>query len=483
MVLLNIGKSDIQFDQRMKDEEWENDLNIILDYLNEGNFDHDAIKFPILESINKLLVSKEDVPETVVMFYTEQKDKAFSKSDTNVAFEILKKCVENGFVFDGCQPKVIGYSIQEAPFSYDVMLYDYRNMIESLMVNLQNLKSNVYISLTGGTPACNFALLHAIHGRKELRDLRRFIYSPRPGKGAPQPPAEEINVDTYLSGKEILNTIDELVTKQHYGQAKTLFNNLRLLGNHREAISIFMDSLLLRRNQLYQRAIEKLNLIPKQSLLSEQPYVSEMWSQIQRLAQGYKNAITYKKELLRSREVKDLYVEHYWNLERLFNLEQYNEWITGLITYHDNLLKLKTLKVLKETFDEDQLSNSVLKKAMGHVEAKKGFSVFGNEDFYCGRNRYPHRKTYQLFIKVLDSDSDLGENSDWVKSVESLNQTRNDIIHSFGGLQKSDIEDSFKNNDWRKALRRILMTEFNIHIKDNPLENIHNAFISWIHRL
>jgi hypothetical protein len=468
----------------MNDEEWEIIPPMILEDMDRGNFNIDNINFPIIESIHKLLESKNDTPEAYVMFYTQQNDHSFSKTDTLPAFKVIKKCIENGLFFDGHCPKVIGYPITNMPYSYDAMLDFYQEKIKRLLNDLEIDKKQslpqFYISVTGGTPACNFALIHAVHGHKELRDLKHFIYSPRPTTGQPQPQAEEINVDTFLSEREVLITVEELINHYHYGQAKMLVYNLGLLGDNQRHILIFLDCLLLRRNQLYQRTIEKLNLIPKDSEITHQRFIAEMMFETQSLANGSKFIKSNNNRNINHRDVKKLLVEQYWKLVSLYQMEQYNEWVTQLITFNENLLKLKTMGLLLDEFHVEEYSDENFRAVLNKVQNEE--LSFINDPFYKGKNKYPHKKTYQLFIKHLNPDSYLASGSEWVQNIEKLNGTRNEIVHSLGGLQKEDIEKCFPKAKWDITLKTILTAEFHIHLSENPLANIHKEFISWLYR-
>lgn len=483
LVLANIGESDVQTGGgRLSCKERRDHRMILEDMLEETNLFNRT--YPIMESIEKYLIQKKEQIDYLVLFYTEQKEKGFQYSDTNINFEIIKTAIEKKELFSQWKPRVIGYCIREQPYSYDRMYHHYRDLIIDLEDTLYQLGidegHSLYVSVTAGTPACTFSLIHSVYDWKEYRNKKTFLYSPRPSEGEKQPPAREIQVDTFLSVNEILNNFKELFDGHHYGQIKSLLNNLNLISNAKQDVLDFLDALLLRKNQQYQSSVQKLNSISNQEM-RKQRFFKDALNQVRILAKGKANFDKKQSNWLTSTELKYLLEEQYWKIENYYELEQYNEWATVLMTYYEILLKLKTITLLgsDRILPDSKYEESLRKKIIEKVDIEK-YPSLKFDDFIRGNNKKVYRFTYQKIIEALDSKTQLRESSAWVKKLNVIYEKRNKLIHSFGGLDKDFIQKTFAPQQWNSTLKQILKNEFNLNISNYALYDIHEAFIEWI---
>ncbi|MBA4602058.1 hypothetical protein H2C83_06950 [Thermoactinomyces sp. AMNI-1] len=385
-------------------------------------------------------------------------------------------------MFDSYKPIVIGMQICDLPHSYDSMYTYYQKVIKGLPGQLaqHGLVSDepVYVSLAGGTPACNVGLLHAMHQSTDFRSTKTFIYSPRPAKGELQPPAVPVRIDTYLTANELVKNLDELLTGYHYGQVKDLISKLNLpIHEFLKDILTFLDVLLLRRNTRYAEALTKLKTIGH-SELKNTAFFQECLGQINKLDKGIQAHDDRQFGWTSCSEFRQVLHEHYWKLVTLYQLEEYNEWAIGMMTFYENLLRIKATHLLG--FDRKQPS---LTPEEEKVQFHKKLCDLNNRSFN-GKREYPiKRGEYQRIISDSAPKSMLCKRHSWVRKLEKIYKQRNNVVHQFGGLTKSDIENVFGESDnWKKLLRQALNREFQIQINENPLDLIHKQLLEWIHK-
>ncbi|MFB6364324.1 hypothetical protein ACFCP7_09700 [Paenibacillus elgii] len=486
IVLANIGTSDIQKDSaRIKETERLNAINLMHEDLQDQTNVFQP-KFPILWSIDKFLRSKKEELECLILFYTEQKGLDFRSSDTHKDFESIRLSIAQQKLFESHNPMLLGYPIHKAPYSYDQMFLYYRQVMKQVLHQLteQNVNSNqpFYVSVTGGTPACNFGLFHAVNAEIELRHNKHFIYSPRPARdGDPQPPAVEIEVDTYLSVDELLYNFRELFEGHHYGQIKKLLESFKLLQEKDVTEVHFLDALLLRKNLQYDKAVQKLNRITNADFKKE-AFFNKCFVDTQNLMNGIKLNEKQVQEKLRKPEIRRLLEEQYWKLENYYALEQYNDWVTMFMSLYENMLRLKAIDGIGTAPNEH--SSDQLREAIRSWATIHGVDSLRTDDFICGKRRYPTRHTYEKIVSALEPDSLLGENSPLAHKLDHIYEERNKLIHRFGGLTKEMITDTFSPANWKNELKGLLHKEFHCQLKENPLTEIHDGFLHWLrHRL
>ncbi|WP_010501815.1 hypothetical protein [Paenibacillus elgii] len=481
VVLANIGTSDIQKDKaRIQETERSNAINLMHEDLQEQTNVFQP-KFPILYSIDQLLKSKEEDLECLILFYTRQEGLDFRSSDTHKDFENISLSITQQKLFQGHTPLLLGYPIHKAPFSYDHMFFYYRQVLKQILHQLTerdiNLNQKFYVSVTGGTPACNFGLFHAVNALTELRNDKQFIYSPRPARDEdPQPPAVEIEVDAYLSVDELLHNFRELFEGHHYGQIKKLLENFKLLQEKDAAEVYFLDALLLRKNLQYDQAVQMLNRI-KNIEFREEVFFKKCFSDTQKLMNGIKINERQVPEKLRKPEIKRLLEEQYWKLENYYALEQYNDWVTIFMSFYENMLRLKAIDGMGTAPNEHH--SGQLREAIRSWATIRGVDSLQTDDFICGK-RYPTRRTYEKIVSALEPDSLLGENSPLARKLDHIYEERNKLIHRFGGLTEEMIKDIFKPTNWQTELKGLLHKEFHCQLNNNPLIEIHDGFLQWL---
>ncbi|SCW56165.1 hypothetical protein SAMN04487970_101595 [Paenibacillus tianmuensis] len=486
IVLANIGTSDVQRDgSRIPEEERLNAFN----FMNEDLLGQTNVfqpEFPIMRSIEKLLSSKEEYLEYLILFYTEQEGLDFRSSDTYKDFEFIRLAIAQQKLFESHNPILLGYPIHKAPYSYDRMFFHYRQAMEQIMRQLTekhvNLNQPFYVSVAGGTPACNFGLLHAVNATRELPRNKQFIYSPRPArKEDPQPPAVEIEVDAYLSVDELLYNFRELFEGHHYGQIKKLLESFKLLQEKDVTEVHFLDALLLRKNLQYDKAVQKLNRITNADFKKE-AFFNKCFVDTQSLMNGIKINEEQVQEKLHKPEIKRLLEEQYWKLENYYALEQYNDWVTMFMNLYENMLRLKAIDGIGTAPNEH--SSGQLREAIRSWATIHGVDSLRTDDFICGKRRYPTRHTYEKIVSALEPDSLLGKNSPLACKLDHIYEERNNLIHRFGGLTKEVIKDTFSLANWQTELKGLLHKEFHCQLKENPLTEIHDGFLHWLrHRL
>ncbi|UOF92513.1 hypothetical protein LSG31_10345 [Fodinisporobacter ferrooxydans] len=486
IVLMNIGNSDIQPERkRLTEKERRDSLSVVLEDLKSETQVLDDPQFPILSSVEKYLLNKGEKLSFLVLFYTRQQSESFGNSDTYLDFEIIQLAIAKKKLFLNESARVIGIPIQEVPYSYDHMLIHYRKAINLLeeQFNFEgtDFGQTLFISMTGGTPACNFGLLHAIHEWKKFRTNKKFIYSPRPAKDEEQPPAIDIQVNTYLSLKEVLRNLNELFEGNHYGQVKTLLKNLSVVDFNHEDVFLFLDALLMRRNQQYQRSIETLNKI-RNTDFRDTLFFKSFFNQVRELIQGISIHETIDSKWLKDISFKKLLEEQYWKLVNYYHLEEYNEWTTLLMTFYENLLKIKVITLLgPQKFNKGNFSVT-LRNEYTSLLKDSSDNLIHQDNFLSNNSRYPNRRTYQNLISVVDPLSLLREpeSSFWVSQLEKIHKKRNELIHEFGGLNREMIEQVFLPKKWDQVLKKVLVDEFYLNIDLNPLTPIHSGFLDWI---
>lgn len=111
----------------------------------------EKVTMPLIEPIVSHITSQNYTVKKVLLFGTEQSPEAYKK-DTYYAASVIKRILEARL---GC--KVFVYKIVERPDDYVAMLDTYNRLFKRLEEN-REISGDIFVSITGGTPAQNFAL-------------------------------------------------------------------------------------------------------------------------------------------------------------------------------------------------------------------------------------------------------------------------------------------------------------------------------------
>lgn len=168
-LIANVGQRDLQLDgQPISHDQMRGQATT---FLNELNTYQPRLSMPMLSAALKRVQSNSDGKriDAVILAATDQADEKYRQGDTEPAAQVLKKLIEELQNRPAC---VVVAPIRDAPNSYDRMLDVYRREI----VTRKPVKDaeQIYVLCTGGTPACNTALLLA--SVEKYRDRVTALY-------------------------------------------------------------------------------------------------------------------------------------------------------------------------------------------------------------------------------------------------------------------------------------------------------------------
>lgn len=307
-MLANIGGSDLELDGL----KLHNDK--VLQYVQGENFRertrhlHENIKshlsnlsLPILAPLLEHLEENDERPSHVFLFCTDQsgEGEAGHRQDTVYAGQIIGHMLEkeHGFTTSTVE-------MQANPHDYDHAASWYRRRLPEIMPARHSRRP--IASVTGGTPAMNFALLEALSGQDRPFSVYYVARQPeeRPGK------VERVMVGRFLQLEKLMDMIDNAIRSFGYEVASTMASNFGVNPD----IQRFLLALRKRTHLDFKDALEKVKSIGPEA--SRYDIVEDVKSELEQLVHAQQNT-DYSKGCI-DRSTARMYMELAIQAERAF---------------------------------------------------------------------------------------------------------------------------------------------------------------------
>lgn len=417
VVIANVGNSDLgngeetYFDIR-KDNIYEKSKEL---YENK-NFDFDAI---LLEPLVKELIKEYEI-ERIFLFATEQQP--VNQKDTIYTARIIKEILIKKFNINNIE--II--QVHDNPSDYDEMLKVYEREIGKISTSADV----VHISITGGAPAQNTALL--IRSLLKFGNIIQAVYKPMGTRET-----KNFKIGEEISRILLSEQLRVLNEKHLYGAAAELAEKYNLLS---------------------QREFYRLKAREHRGLFDFEECIKNM-EKLLDAASGEERLII-KKEIDEMERIKDglkgknLLSEEYFLTYKALIKELYNsmkqKWEQG--AYADFLGRLFRFEeaVLRYVFEREFKVNTEKDEKGGFLDFKKFIESNNNLTDFLKHSRIdsrePNRRVLFMiltFLKKEDRDRiDIKEIQERMEKIEKMADLRNKSIlaHGFEGITKRDFE-------------------------------------------
>jgi hypothetical protein len=156
VLVANVGQRDLQRDGKPLDKtRLRDEGERILDAYSQ---EKGRLSAPMIEpAVRHVLQRHGERIREVVLVATDQADERFRAGDTVTCAEVLRKFLKERFGKEIDRDPVV-LKVKESPNAYDHMLDLYRKHV---VTNKHAQADEVYLLCSGGTPACNMALILA----------------------------------------------------------------------------------------------------------------------------------------------------------------------------------------------------------------------------------------------------------------------------------------------------------------------------------
>ncbi len=442
VLFINIGNNDILIDiPSLPQVPREKGEYLLLNYEKFKT----KIKLPIIEPVLKEIFKRTEILD-IVMFATDQEDEKFKKKDTIFYAQIIKKFLdekkrkEKGFRKLGTIH--ISDCITLQPNIYDLMLDYYDGRMKKFMEKgLHKSYDRIFVSITGGTPACNFAL--AFQAVKYFGEKVEIYYSKEiDTKG------ESIPINLRL-GKEISQTFAKMNTK-------ALIEHYDFYGAMHIDKSNVYNYLYYRELFLFEKAKEYLEMAIKDEKGHLQDILIRHKVEIDELLK--KDITGFKKKL----------TELYYNMQLKEKKGEYIDMLTRLYTFIQMIYRLIMYKYWGLPLEDDKFIEECKEKCKEIIEKEK-----------------LRLETISLYLlkcifKNLNTEGKVNpEVESILDNLHKLVSLRHKSIgaHGYEGIDKEDIEKHYGKGikELFKDIK-ILLSHVDVSTGENPFYEIRRCY-------
>lgn len=357
-------------------------INAIILFVTDQDPPHPLDTLFFGEIIKKILLSLDEFPSIIKEFKNEEEFKKFKlklpSSKDYIRIEKLKKGVND----------------------YDVMIHYYENYFKELEKFYKNkIKkeiSKIYISITGGTPACNTGLLWSC-----IKIFREKVIPLYVKEGTSH--AFELRV-----GDIILDSFKEEVKRNFI--SKKIFYGTEEFEN-KEVKKLLIKYIRERLNFNFDKAEEFLKKAEKNSDDEERDYITEQY-----------------KELKCIETDEGKINELYFNLKYKYEIGEYVDFLGRVYNFIENFLGY----ILKTIYDINVDEESNFKES---IKCKQGlFEFLSKNNLRIERNLRVYKKILEFYKKEKFIE--------YTNKIEGLINKRNKTIiaHGYKGCSLEEIE-------------------------------------------
>lgn len=480
VLLTNIGTSDLKFEgdflgmeQRAKAEE-------ILEGLQEDfELYRSELEFPILEPI----IDELKKIDLLILFATDQHqgitEERFWKRDTINVAKVIKTVFEKDPDFQSKLYNVEIVPVINSPNDYDQMFREYQEFFKDQVAKVlrrAGLKNpdESFISITGGTPACNLALMYAGMHDNSL-GFKQFVYRSESEK---EKPVKLLELGKAIQRQRIVQLADHFLRLYNY---EGLAEFVRGFSRNDNQLQLFLTALNYRKNFRFQEALNLLNEILKKAEGETRRVFRVVKEEIKMVQAGINQL---NKDFSGDRftpEVRAVLAELFWNAKICYDTGDYVGFLGRFFRLQESLLRLAV---------ESKLGISTAKwnreKLMRKIQVDETLLKYLKEnkvDLNRELNRY---MCYHLVSYFLDEEDRFVK---WLEkggvgaTGEKLVDLRNRCIlgHEFEGVNEEIIKKRWQGNILKET-ENLLKDYFGVISRPDSIEAAHEWVLGTIFR-
>lgn len=448
LLIANLGNSDVYVKGRKLTSQREEAKKLLQDFI---DVDDDPklvaevvrdIDFPLLEAAIEKIGGPIDL---LIAFVTDQPTSVGESiwlRDTIEVGRLVKYLYENNIGKFAQKVKHVELKLlQRRPNLYDDMMHIYPAMLKDLELieGLEDANNEVFISLTGGTPACNMALLYSSINSISVPGYKRYLYtSESDGK------AEFMQAQTMIGRVEVLKFIERLISRWDYdGVLKLLDSSIK----HDKHLINMLRALESRMNFRF----EDIDTNLRKSLYT---FEGNIFMELMKETECIISAIN-TVDTSTPVHPELLFNELYWNMHIRYTIGNYVDFISRFYRLNEGMLRLEVCRINNCSVQElKQLVDIKTNKPTRHCLHK---NILRNKE---------------------------GANPDlvnWMNKDKEIIALRNGTIHYMKGLSKRSIEKKW-GGDILADTRRMLERYFRMELK-NPFDKYNEWVKKYCHQV
>lgn len=422
VVIANVGNSDLgngeetYFDIR-NDNIYEKSKEL---YENK-NFDFDAI---LLEPLVEELIKEYEI-ERIFLFATEQQP--VNQKDTIYTARIIKEILIKKFNINNIE--II--QVHDNPSDYDEMLRFYEREIGKIPTSADV----VHISITGGTPAQNTAML--IRSLLKFGNIVQAVYKPMGTRET-----KKFKIGEEISRILLSEQLRVLNEKHLYGAAAELAEKYNLLRQR----EIYRLKAKEHRSQFdFEDSIKNLEKALTAASGEEKAIIKKEIEEIERLKGGLKgNELLGEEYFLKYRA---LIRELYTNMKQKWEQAAYADFLGRLFRFEEALLRYVFEKETKAVTEKSKGGHEDFER---HVKSDNELLNFLEGKGIKLERLEPNRMVLRLILEFWVREKGIGKLGQIYRFVDKINKPEDDsladlrnksiLAHGFEGISKQDFE-------------------------------------------
>ncbi|HCX78374.1 MAG TPA: hypothetical protein DG577_03070 [Firmicutes bacterium] len=450
VLIANLGNSDVYVKGRKLTSQREEAKQLLQDFIDVADdaklvaeVAHD-IDLPLLEAALEKCGEPVDL---LVAFVTDQPSSVGEKiwpRDTIEVGRLVKYLYEKNIGKFAQKVKRVKIKIiQRPPNIYDDMMHVYPDMLKELEliegIKDADAKNEVFISFTGGTPACNIALLYSSINAMSVPGYKRYLYtSESNGK------AEFMHTQTMIGRIEILKFIEGLITRWDYDGVIQLLDNS---FSHDKHLLNLLKALESRLNFRF----EDIDTDIRGSLPN---YEGNIFKELMEERDVLINAID-TVDTSAPVHPEQLFNELYWSMRVRYEIGNYVDFISRFFRLVEGLLRLEACRI----------------NSCSVAELKNLVDIQTDQP---GRLCLHHH----ILRNKKKANPDL---VNWAIKANEIINLRHDTIHDMKGLSKRSISKEW-GGDILADTEEMLEKYFDMKLI-NPFEKYNEWVISYCHQV
>ncbi len=441
-IIANVGQHDVFLNDKPlpKDALREKSLEVLNNYDNLKA----QLRAPILEPVfDHILKTSRDKPQVrLVLVATDQQEGDFSKGDTVHCAEIIKKLVMDKYS-NKASLTVAFQKINEPPNYYDQMFDKFSSWVKYNKFGIPE-GDRVYLVCTGGTPACNTALL--LTGIGAYRKNSEVIYVNEKNQSA-----YSIDVAEKILGLYRRERLETYLKRRD-------FSGIAADDEQKDIVRGVAASASARLNFDFNEMYRLMDECVKKNRTD----LDKLWEETTQLAAD---------NCPRERRLRELY----WNALIKWDRAEYADFLGRMFRLCEESLRAGIYQVSGIELKGDQSSDNDFE-----VWVKRHTILLKEIE----NRKLKIRPTRDLMMVVLEyecrerKDKKLQRLLDSADALGKLSSLRNKsiIAHDVQGVSKEDILKSFDGDEQKlfDALNRI-MEALDVNIASDPFEDYAEA--------
>ena len=460
LLLANIGNSDLSLSGNMLEKGKQREESKLI--LDDFESMHTELTLPILTPIvDEIYGIHKHKIDHVILFSTDQPisvAERFHANDTLYTAQVIKRLLQEDERFSG-KIKTVDTAppITFAPNDLDSMMRWFAENLQTCIP--KGDLSDIYVSVTGGTPAMNQALFfHTLYSTKS-NARKQLIYTSE--SGGVRLPGALTDIDKEFQLARIRNFLT------HFDYSAVL-EILRARGYKENRVTDMLSACDLRLNFRLEEAQNLVGPLRKKSSGEESRYFIQFDEQIKLLLKGIRDLKSFHKTGVLTEGIKAIFVELYHNMRLLYDAGRYVDMMSRLFRLQEGMLRLLCeqkfrVPARKSNQFVDDMESSLPREFRDFLESKTIW-ISATRKFYKA---------------VIDFYSDeFNSFKKWNDRVNPLVEERNLMIigHEFEGASEKLIKEKCQGSDLIQVTETMLRKVLDIPEIDFDLVQV-NSFL------